>query len=128
MTTERELLVQRERDDARCVHFGMRGLEVTCGAGVDVRAHVGGELRGWFRRLPCRTGAHGYPVDAAAVRPCLHYQRETIGAIEARVDEELRSVAAFLAGRSPCCDAPIATVGLIRCPTCGRAVGRGCAR
>lgn len=126
---ERALLVQREHEQALCVHYGRRGLDVLCARGVDARALVG-ERPGWGLRLPCRAppALGGLPVADREVVPCELYEREAMPAIEARVDAVLRGVASFLAGRSPCCDAPIEPVGLVRCPTCGQAVGRVCQR
>lgn len=89
------------------------GGDPVCKAGVDIRAHVGGELFGWLARTPCLRAHHG----KEGVRPCAMYDDSDQ---EERDAEVSRVMDEYLAGRCPTCGGDLERAGR------GRRCASGC--
>ena len=69
-----------------CRHFVGVGCE-PCGAGVNVREHVGGDDLGWACRIPCvRPSANAF-IRADEVVPCDRFDAPSSAEAEAEVAE-----------------------------------------
>jgi len=109
------------KSEKTCVHF--RGIQHdTCLAGVVVRSVRVVPEKGPYR-LPC------LPVIGGGDIPNNCEQRRYPTAEEVAADHAMweRAFAAFAAGKSPCCDAPLESRGTARfCSKCREFVGREC--
>lgn len=116
-----------------CIHFTGIGIKGdargghsrTCKAGVNYRAHVGGEELGWARRIPC------LPQSAKEPVPCPHFRAMTRAEHDAREAEVRaaidRALGAIAAGKCHVCGAdaePTQMVGRCRYAACGHRIGQ----
>lgn len=110
----------------RCKHQRTQGMPDECAAGVNydalLRQHPG-------HKLPC----FEHPAFKAPSAPCPKLERYTEEEARAERAAMDAAVAQILAGRSPCCDAPLSAIeaALTRvqhCSKCGAFVSRECFR
>lgn len=82
-----------------CVHYTgcLNPRTPTCKAGVNYRAHAGGDGFGWVKRLPCFTLENG---DPAAVVKCDHYFEPTAEEIAAHEAEVQTAIAKMMTAYS----------------------------
>jgi hypothetical protein len=133
--TKRELEREKEREQNErmqrecCKHY--KGSQEICGAGIDIRKHVGGPDFGWGRRMPCNPGS---PLcDKLEMVPCDKYEPPTEEELQKDKEETLRMLRLLSEGLSPCCEAPLdksrlvqkgryAGSGWVSCSKCKKAV------
>lgn len=106
----------------RCKHQLTQGMPKCCAAGVVYTSLLKGG-----KRLPC------FASDAfkAPMAECSKLERYTEEEARAERAEMTRAFQAFLDGRSPCCDAPLADQrgersAVKSCAKCGGFVAREC--
>lgn len=79
-----------------------------CGAGVDMRALVGGPDHGWLARLPCtRNMVTSLPKEPGP--DCELYEEPTAAEVAEYERETRRAVAAALNGECPTCGKPMSS-------------------
>lgn len=122
MTREERQAHRHARELLTCRHFngvGFGGDAKCCRAGIDYRAHVGGEDFGWVKRLPCMPKPAD--EDRSRVVACSLREFPTEKEVEAQEREADESMALTTAAIKLCrADAggKRGVAGDVECPKC----------
>jgi hypothetical protein len=115
-----------QRELLTCKHFngalgpGLKDQGRCCKAGVAYRKHVGGELTGWLRRLPCTPRPVG--AEDARVVPCALREFPTVEEVEREEAETEAALNITMTAIKLCSEAAGGRRGVsgdVECPKCG---------